>query len=270
MPRKKKSGKTNTLICTIPGLRKPIEVPFEARKLPVCKKCKKIYKTRQLCRVRDCHTALPWNTTYICFVLDDSCIVNGKFAQLPGDTFVAEMISDDIPPVPYIANLNKLGPNPPICRLCKEKNYTRYHCRTNHCHKQLPWGTTYAVLKRIESGDTTVTITEGSDSIEESISIPTLDSPSTVEGHARHEEFAESRNDFDFSVGPLKRSASGEQDEMSRMKRARTKHVDHHALGFGYEDITQISACKAFVLIIHEEMTYLHVSSSFATSFLTF
>lgn len=194
------AAKRNTLVCTIPGIKNPVEIAFQSRKLPVCKKCKKIYKTRDLCRVRDQHTDLPWNTTYICFLVDDSCLVknrNGKFmmqqqqqhsspydgssrrdaAAAGGDQdadddgyYIAETI--DVPTnnagamclnahdkeeeshvlqqglKNFRIGLDKLGPNPPICHDCKEKNYTRHYCRIHHSHTHLPWNTTYAWLKK--------------------------------------------------------------------------------------------------------------------------
>jgi hypothetical protein len=267
MPRKKKkSGKTNTLICSVPGLWNPIEVPFEARKLPVCKKCKKIFKTRQLCRVRDGHNTLPWNTTYLCFLLDDSCIVDGKFSQSQDDKFVAEMIPEDVtPPLPYIADLNKLGPDPPICRQCKEKNYTRYHCRTSHCHNQLPWNTSYAVLKRVENSDGCC-----NDSTDGSTSVPNLDSPSTTGSHtcSNNNMCTKSSSDYNYDGVSSKRSlASGNHEDQFQMKKMRT---DNHV--FGYENITQISECKAFVLMMHEDNISLHVSiySYFYDNYLVF
>lgn len=222
----------------------------------MCKKCKKIYKTRQLCRVRDGHTDLPWNTTYICFIVDESCTVNGRFVQQEGDRFVAETIQEDVPPLPYVADLSKLGPNPPICRMCKEKNYTRYHCRTNHCHKQLPWGTTYAVLKRIENGDGSLSHDCG-DSVDGSISVPTLDSSPIAD--YRINDYTESRNDYDYAERPLKRQVGNDQEERAVIKRMRT-NVHEKRNGLAIEDISQIAESKAFVLVIHDEVPTLHVS----------
>ncbi len=256
MARKKKSGKKNTLICSVPGLWNPIEVSFENRKLPVCKKCKKIFKTRHLCRVRDGHTTLPWNTTYLCVLVDDSCIVNGVFSQTPDDKFVAEMISGDTTPPSYIADLNKLGPDPPICRHCKEKNYTRYHCRTSHCHNQLPWNTTYVTLKKVENSDVC------NDSTDENTSIPNLDSPSTTSSHTCSNSSAlkNSLSTHNYVRVSSKRSLvyeDGDHEDQFSIKKTRTDNDI-----FGHENITHISSeCKAFILMMHEENTTLHVSA---------
>ena len=61
---------SNTLVMTIPGFKKPVRLPFPEKALPVCLRCKKNYKTRELCRVRDGHTGLPWTLTYVCVTLD--------------------------------------------------------------------------------------------------------------------------------------------------------------------------------------------------------
>ena len=54
------------------------------QRLAVCHKCKKNYKTREMCRVRNGHTIEPWNTAYVCVTLDDSCTdVNGKYVDKP-------------------------------------------------------------------------------------------------------------------------------------------------------------------------------------------
>jgi len=257
MPRKKKSGKRNTLICAIPGLRKPIEIGFESKKLPVCKKCKKIYKTRQLCRVRDEHTDLPWNTTFICFEVDDTCLVNGHFVQAKGDKFVAEILPEtSIQAAPYFADLDKLGPDPPICRDCKDKNYTRYHCRTNHCHPKLPWGTFYAVLKRVDSEDakTALISSDGVDFTDCGISVPTLESPNT------ERIFKDIGSGLDSLCQPLKRECSYSYEEETHSKRIKSGERRTKSLVETVMDVNESS--KAFVLIIHEEETSLHVSSN--------
>ncbi len=275
MPRKKKGTKKNTLICSVPGLSQPLEIAFESRKLPVCKKCKKIYKTRELCRVRDGHTTLPWNTTYICFLVDDSCIENGKLIQNEGDTFTAETIADDKRPGPFYACLDKLGPNPPICLNCKEKNYTRYHCRTNHCHQQLPWGTTYVTLKRdvrrsnegditdilsttsVASGDDTYSSSPPRHSISSFASID--NSPSTavtvpsLHCTSTEEEDIGRRGDKEESDRPLKKIKSEEENQPVTLQEDGKENVYS-------EDISQIQESKAFLLVVHDEIPTVHVS----------
>ena len=150
---RRRSQKGNILKYRLPGLQKAIDIPFPDRKLPVCTRCKKIYKTRELCRVRDGHTAVPWNTTYICFSLDDSCFIRNArgeqcLVEEGPDKFQFFCRSISGPPMPYCAKKGSLGGKkaPPICISCKDKNYTRHHCREKQGHLQLPWGTVYVML----------------------------------------------------------------------------------------------------------------------------
>lgn len=145
-----KSSKRNFIKYLIPGLQNTIEIPFPDNKLPVCKRCKKNYKTRELCRIRDCHDDLPWNTTYICVTLDESCFTrnsNGDLQLVDEDSmqYVATSLPD--PPMPYCAKKGHIGgAKSPICMACRNKNYTRHHCREKQKHRQLPWGTVYVLL----------------------------------------------------------------------------------------------------------------------------
>ena len=148
--------KGNILQYVIPGLKKSIDIPFPDRKLPVCKRCKKIYKTRELCRIRDGHTDIPWNTTYICITLDESCITRNAAGDMclvdeEDFQFVARSITG--PPMPYRAKSGTIGgTKTPICMACKDKNYTRHHCREKQAHQQLPWNTVYVMLSAVPIG----------------------------------------------------------------------------------------------------------------------
>jgi len=150
-----KFAKSHLLKLTIPGLQNPIDVPFPDKKLPVCAKCKMIFKTRQLCRERDGHTTFPWTNTYICFIIDDSCYeedkITGKKNIVTEDgpnpmRFTATAI--ECSSTKYFADFETdAGKSDPICNPCKLKNYTRHYCRTKHQHENLPWGTLYVSLK---------------------------------------------------------------------------------------------------------------------------
>jgi len=151
---RRKNTKGNVMKYLIPGLKNIIEIPFPDSKLPVCKRCKKIYKTRELCRIRDGHTDVPWNVTYLCVTLDDSCFDRdsnkGDLRLVEEDSmqFVARSLPG--PPMPYCAKKGHLGgAKAPICMACKDKNYTRHHCRVKQKHQQLPWGTVYVLLSAI-------------------------------------------------------------------------------------------------------------------------
>ena len=158
--KKRSDKKMNTLRFTIPGLERVMEVVFPAKKLPVCGKCKKIFKTRQLCRERDGHTDYPWSKTYMCFEIDESCFedietpssddkVDKKLVKDNEDntyTFTADIV--ECSGTEYFGRFEcKKDALDPICRPCKVKNYTRTHCRLRHQHKNLPWGTVYMTIK---------------------------------------------------------------------------------------------------------------------------
>jgi len=141
-------GKKNTLTFIPRGFKHPIDVPFPERRLPVCKRCKKNFKTREFCRSRDGHTGSPWSLTYVCITLDQGCTdENGKLVEGP---FVAR----SLPPQPFSIK-GDLDPETPICTPCKEKNYTRSYCRKKQGHRHLPWSAVYALLsvaKPIQNG----------------------------------------------------------------------------------------------------------------------
>jgi len=134
----------------IPGLRNIIDIPFPDRKLPVCKPCKSMFKSRVNCRLQNGHTDVPWNTTYVCVILDDSCSTlnsHGGLCLVSEDymQFTARLISE--PPIQLRAKNDNLGDDKaPICMACKESNYTRHHCREMKKHQELPWVTTYVSL----------------------------------------------------------------------------------------------------------------------------
>ena len=152
------SATGNSIRCSVPGLKTDVEIPFPDRKLPVCKRCKKIYKTRELCRVRDRHTEVPWSTTYICITLDDSCFTRSSKCNDGEMTLVEEgpmrfiARSVPVPPNAYRSKCEALGgTKSPICMACKDKNYTRHHCRVKNKHMELPWGTVYVMLSAVPS-----------------------------------------------------------------------------------------------------------------------
>merc|ERR1712183_118946 len=62
--------------------------------------------------------------------------------------FVANHIKG--PRLPYrTKKSDSLLANTPICMACKQKNYTRNHCRDKQKHRQLPWGTVYVTLSAV-------------------------------------------------------------------------------------------------------------------------
>ena len=141
----KKNKVKNVLTFTPPGFRYPIDVPFPERRLPVCERCKKNFKTREFCRSRDGHTGLPWSLTYVCVTLDSTCTGDdGKILEGP-------FIARPLPAQPY-ALKGDVNPKTPICAPCKEKNYTRSYCRKKQSHRHLPWSTVYTMLSLAKPG----------------------------------------------------------------------------------------------------------------------
>ena len=142
----------NILTVLIPGFKRPLDILFPNGKLPVCKRCKRIFKTRELCRERDGHTDMPWNTTYLCFLFDDSCLGTDSAGitriideDMMNCRFTATLL-DDAPDLFHLKHEEITRPHTPICSLCKKKNYTRYHCREKQQHLHLPWVTFYIKL----------------------------------------------------------------------------------------------------------------------------
>jgi len=135
----------NIMTFTPPGFRNEIDVQFPRHRLPVCDRCKRISKTREQCRTRDCHTDVAWCDTYVCITLDNSCTdSDGKLLDGP---FVAKTV----PLIPF--NLKgKVNPLTPICTSCKLKNYTRTYCRQKKKHRQLPWSAVH-VITSLEVND---------------------------------------------------------------------------------------------------------------------
>ena len=144
----------NILTILIPGFKRPLDILFPNGKLPVCKRCKRIFKTRELCRERDGHTDIPWNTTYLCFIFDDSCLAKdsqGSTRIIDEDAMqcrITATLLDEAPDADlyHLKHKEITKPHTPICSLCKKKNYTRYHCREKQNHLHLPWVTFYIKL----------------------------------------------------------------------------------------------------------------------------
>lgn len=130
----------------------------QAISLPVCAKCKKNYKTRDHCRIKYGHTAVPWTNSYICITIDESCIgMDGKYIVDDDAKLHAVVVSSSlvVPPPPPPNNTTKktyvvqtcLDTNAPVCYSCKQSNRTKAYCRKKFRHKDLPWNTLYVMLK---------------------------------------------------------------------------------------------------------------------------
>ena len=150
--------KKNSLVFTPAGLGQEITIQFprKSRSLLVCKKCKKNYKSREICRSNSGHTSLPWNVVYLCIVIDDSCLTSNS------STCKKEFITDGklsgrvIENQEFEMKKKSFNSSLPVCKSCKQKNYTRSYCRNQKKHLHLPWNTDYVVLSKTNNS-TTVT-----------------------------------------------------------------------------------------------------------------
>eukprot|EP00956_Cyclotella_meneghiniana_P043898 scaffold293325_cov132-Cyclotella_meneghiniana.AAC.1 len=143
----KESSEVHVITLHPRGMPRPFDIPFPMRRLPVCDKCKKNYKSRDLCRTRDNHKTLPWTTTYVVVTIDKSLLVE--------DTEDGRMFYNaDMPAIGVMMDtpIMCLGPSDgsmksePICKVCREKNYTKDYCRNTCNHTTPPWSTTYVKL----------------------------------------------------------------------------------------------------------------------------
>lgn len=123
-----------------------LHIRFPPQRLPVCARCKKYYRTRDICRVKCKHANLPWTTAYVCITLDESCTgSDGKY--IVG----RPLISKTVQPSPYYVTKQFTDPNTTVCcATCKKANRTRKFCREVHKHRGLPWTTVYVVLSAPE------------------------------------------------------------------------------------------------------------------------
>lgn len=141
----------NIITFCIPGFSQALNVKFPDYRLAVCAKCKKNYKTRELCRVRNCHTEPPWTTCFICVTLDASCTDDeGKIKQ------TCQFGIKLAPWQPYClkegVQWDSKGKTP-VCAVCKKTNRTRNFCRERHLHRHLPWCTVYVTLTALDGSN---------------------------------------------------------------------------------------------------------------------
>merc|ERR1712151_991646 len=135
----------NVLSFKPPGLKQVLNVKFPDSRLAVCEKCKKNYKTRDMCRVRNSHTEEPWSTAFICITLDMTC------TDSTGTRHVDKPFQVRMNPwQPYCVK-TPFDAKTPVCAGCKKTNRTRSFCRERHQHRQLPWCTVYVTLTAVDT-----------------------------------------------------------------------------------------------------------------------
>ncbi len=129
--------------------------------LPVCAKCKRHYKTRDICRIKFGHTDVPWTNTFICITLEDSCVNSEDGTYVTGNDVKLNAVV--LPPplptsIPLSDETNQkctpmytvntcLDGTAPVCMACKQSNRTKAYCRKKMRHKELPWNTLFVLLK---------------------------------------------------------------------------------------------------------------------------
>lgn len=248
--RNRRATNTGNIIrCSIPGLKDTVDIPFPDGKLPVCQKCKKIYKTRELCRVRDRHTEAPWSTTYVCVTVDESCFqkVGDEEKLVEEGPFKFTANSIPAPTCTYIGTKKTLGgTKSPICMACKDKNYTRHHCRVKNSHLQMPWATSYVVLSAIPSGN---------GSYNGNASIQTAD---TSEKNAEIGS-KRSRSDSQSEEASVKKSKS-DDSSISTKDNENDDDSSTDVVEKREETISDYKGCKAFLLTIGKGDCVLSVS----------
>ena len=140
----------NSLVFTPLGLNREviIQFPRKSRSLLVCKKCKKNYKSREICRNNSRHTALPWSTVYLCIIISESCLNDNASTGEKEFATDGELHGRVIEGQNFQMKNNSSSSSFPVCKYCKQKNYTRSYCRNQKQHLHLPWNTDYVVLSK--------------------------------------------------------------------------------------------------------------------------
>ncbi|GKY91969.1 hypothetical protein MPSEU_000168500 [Mayamaea pseudoterrestris] len=136
----------NVLRFTPPGFKHELNVKFPDSRLAVCEKCKKNFKTRDLCRVRNCHSGAPWTTAYICITIDDSCL--DEYGKYVDKALTVRMVNWR----PFVTK-KPFDVKAPVCAACKRTNRTRTFCRDKNHHRHLPWCTVYVLLTALDQTD---------------------------------------------------------------------------------------------------------------------
>jgi len=177
----------NILTFTPPGFKQSLNVKFPDSRLPVCVSCKKNYKTKDMCRVRNQHTSSPWTTAYICMSVDETCTDDdGNYVDQP---FVIRMFQGR----PYCVT-EDFAPKSktPVCATCKKTNRTRSFCRDRHKHRNLPWCTVYVLLSTHESVDPSTVVAPPSIPVEAKMTA--IDSTVTNVDSMKKEKPSQERN----------------------------------------------------------------------------
>mmetsp|Transcript_19768 Transcript_19768/g.47759 ORF Transcript_19768/g.47759 Transcript_19768/m.47759 type:complete len:670 (+) Transcript_19768:262-2271(+) len=172
----------NVLSFRIPGVDQKFFVKFPGSRLPVCDTCKRLFKTREICRVRQKHTAEPWTPVYICLTLDASCTATTTTTTTDGDGDAQQREGGGrLVDKPFVCrpaqsrtfcappSFFSQKDQPPVCTTCKKANRAKKTCRGRYTHGQLPWSTVYVTLSTAESVDPKTIHAPSSQSLTETV-----------------------------------------------------------------------------------------------------
>jgi hypothetical protein len=214
----------NILTFTPPGFQQSLNVKFPDSRLPVCEKCKKNFKTKDMCRVRNTHTSAPWTTAYICITIDETCTdENGKYMDTPMTLRMVQWQAFQVQ--------KPFDSKTPVCAACKRTNRTKNFCRDRHKHRQLPWCTVYVLLSAADQTDPSTIVAgtskkledlEGGDSTgnaDKGESKENVSSPASTE---KPKEVASSPVDSAVGSDTITSEAVGDTDDINDIAESRT------------------------------------------------
>ena len=245
----------NILTFTPPGFKQILNVKFPDSRLAVCEKCKKNFKTRDMCRVRNTHTTAPWTTAYICVTLDDSCTdADGKYIEAP---LTVRMVQWQ----PFCVK-TPFDPKTPVCAACKKTNRTRSFCRERHKHRQLPWCTVYVLLSALEAADPATVVAGPSKPLGESSEKKGGDEDKSDEGKEEPDAKSDAASptnaggpDESASAAESKNSESVEEASENVKLEEGTKSSQDDEDG---DDINDISESRTFLAKVCCKKTTIH------------
>ena len=245
----------NTMFLEIPGLNEILKITFPSRRLPVCAKCKGHFKTRDLCRSRKLHTALPWTFVNICISIHKSCL--NKDSTIREGPYKVRNIDWQ----PYeIKKSVKLEDDLSMCLDCKNKNYTASFCRGGaNYHRYLPWNTIYmelSVPNQLATEETKETLeVNGSydnDITPSKVNVKEKSSETDNSSENERNEAAESKDGFS------KRKRTNSDHQLlppKKMKNETNQNTNEESI---YEefDINKVDKSRAFLVkVSHESMS---------------
>jgi len=158
------------------------------------------------------------------------------------------------------------GTKTPICMACKDKNYTRHHCREKHRHLQVPWQTVYVCLSAIPFdgpekkgyfADQIRTTTTPTTSRPPSSSIVTP-TPSVASTH--HDDGKDrcilGKRSFDSSISSclsLKKQKSNDSSSLVDVEPTASLDQEEEEVSDLSDDLFKVESSKTFLLTINQD-----------------